>query len=179
MVPGASYMLVSVSGLTGGYGKIDVVKSQGGAFGNLVLLPNGGNVGIGQQNPQAKLDVAGAVAINGTTIINSSGNWVGPQITGLQGPTGPQGPQGPQGPTGATGAQGPTGPVVHSIAMCYSYQSGQSSCSSVCGGNSHVLFQQYINSGGHCNATSDAASCQGDSDNFNPTRYGGCCVCSP
>jgi hypothetical protein len=37
----------------------------------------GGNVGIGTNNPTTKLDVAGAVAINGTTIIDASGNWVG------------------------------------------------------------------------------------------------------
>jgi hypothetical protein len=37
----------------------------------------GGNIGIGTNNPAAKLDVAGAVAINGTTIIDASGNWVG------------------------------------------------------------------------------------------------------
>jgi len=54
------------------------------------------------------------VTINGTTVINSSGQWVGPS-SGLVGPTGPAGAQGPagpagaQGPTGAAGAQGPAG----------------------------------------------------------------------
>lgn len=52
-----------------------------------------------------------SVAINGTTVINSSGQWVG-STAGLQGPTGPAGPTGAtgaQGPAGATGAQGPQG----------------------------------------------------------------------
>jgi hypothetical protein len=52
-----------------------------------------------------------SVSINGTTVIDSMGNWTGP-TSGLQGPTGPQGPTGAQGPAGtqgATGAQGPAG----------------------------------------------------------------------
>ena len=36
-----------------------------------------GNVGVGTTSPKQRLDVAGAVAINGTTIIDASGNWVG------------------------------------------------------------------------------------------------------
>ncbi len=50
-----------------------------------------------------------SVTVNGTQVIDGSGNWVGPG--GLTGPTGPMGPTGPQGPTGATGAQGPQGPA--------------------------------------------------------------------
>jgi len=74
------------------------------------------------------------ITINGTQIVNSMGEWVGPP-TGLVGPTGPTGaagadgmqglagPTGPMGPpgadgtngkdgvTGATGPTGPTGPV--------------------------------------------------------------------
>ena len=70
-----------------------------------LYLSASGKVGIGTTNPQGKFDVAGAVAINGTTIINASGQWVG-SPTGL---VGPQGPQGIQGPVGATGPQGPQG----------------------------------------------------------------------
>jgi hypothetical protein len=56
----------------------------------------------------------GSVAIGGTTVINSSGQWVG-SSTGLVGPQGPKGntgatgATGPQGATGATGPQGPAG----------------------------------------------------------------------
>ncbi len=46
-----------------------------------------------------------SVSIAGTTVIDSTGKWVGPS-TGL---VGPQGPEGPTGATGAAGAQGPTG----------------------------------------------------------------------
>jgi len=72
-----------------------------------------------------------SVSVNGTTVINSSGQWVGSTAglqgptgpagatgaTGAAGPTGPTGPAGspgvtgPQGPAGATGAVGPTGPA--------------------------------------------------------------------
>ncbi|MBX3125671.1 MAG: collagen-like protein [Polyangiaceae bacterium] len=50
-----------------------------------------------------------SVSVNGTTVINASGQWVGPGGVGATGPTGPQGPQGPAGPTGPQGAQGAQG----------------------------------------------------------------------
>src|SRR5205807_2232420 len=72
-----------------------------------------GNIGIGTSTPAAALDVNGAVAVAGTPVINSSGQWVG-SPTGLQGPPGPQGsagPAGPQGPAGLNGSPGTTGPA--------------------------------------------------------------------
>jgi hypothetical protein len=83
-----------------------------------IFTRNLGNVGIGTNNPLAKLDVFGNIAINGKEVINESGNWVG-DPSGLQGPPGPQGlkgdkgdtgPQGPQGPQGQQGPQGEPGP---------------------------------------------------------------------
>ena len=53
---------------------------------------------------------ASDVSINGSPVIDSSGNWVGPS-SGLVGPTGPTGPAGAAGAAGATGATGPTGPA--------------------------------------------------------------------
>lgn len=50
-----------------------------------------------------------SVSVNGTTVINASGQWVGPGGVGATGPTGPQGPAGPTGPTGPQGAQGAQG----------------------------------------------------------------------
>lgn len=49
-----------------------------------------------------------SVSVNGATIIDSNGHWVGPN-SGLVGPQGPQGPAGPAGPTGPQGVQGPQG----------------------------------------------------------------------
>jgi hypothetical protein len=57
-----------------------------------------------------------SVSINGTTVINPMGQWVGPN-SGLVGPAGPAGPAGatgatgPAGPAGPAGAQGPAGPA--------------------------------------------------------------------
>ncbi|MGE4234431.1 MAG: hypothetical protein AB7F43_13985 [Bacteriovoracia bacterium] len=58
------------------------------------------------------------VQVNGVSVIDDSGNWVGPSgtigPTGTAGPTGSTGPTGigstgPTGTTGSTGSQGPTG----------------------------------------------------------------------
>jgi hypothetical protein len=74
-----------------------------------------GNVGIGVPHPTRSLDISGAVAVGGQTVINAAGEWVGPAgmgpagPPGPQGPAGPTGPSGPQGPAGPTGAQGPPG----------------------------------------------------------------------
>jgi hypothetical protein len=51
-----------------------------------------------------------SISINGTTVIDSTGNWTGPS-SGMQGATGPAGAVGPTGPTGAAGAAGAAGPV--------------------------------------------------------------------
>lgn len=50
----------------------------------------------------------GAVAIDGSPVINNAGQWVG-DPAGLQGPQGPPGARGPQGPQGNPGPQGPVG----------------------------------------------------------------------
>jgi hypothetical protein len=44
---------------------------------NGTITDSAGNVGIGDTTPSAKLDVAGNIAVNGTQVINSSGQWVG------------------------------------------------------------------------------------------------------
>jgi Collagen triple helix repeat (20 copies) len=96
-----------------------------------------GNVGIGTTSPAASLDVNGNIAIAGTPVISSTGQWVG-NPTGLIGPMGPQGltgatgpqgptgagPEGPAGPTGPQGPAGPTGPA--SVTFAARYPSGQS-----------------------------------------------------
>jgi hypothetical protein len=51
-----------------------------------------------------------SISVNGGTVIDSSGKWVGPN-SGLIGPTGPQGATGATGPQGDTGPQGATGAV--------------------------------------------------------------------
>lgn len=51
-----------------------------------------------------------SVSINGMTVIDASGSWVGPS-SGLVGPQGPQGPAGPQGAQGPAGPQGDIGPM--------------------------------------------------------------------
>ena len=71
---------------------------SGGTSSGWYILKNGdmyntnlGNIGIGTTTPKAKLDIYGNLAIGGIVIIDATGHWVGPSITGLQGPPGPQG----------------------------------------------------------------------------------------
>ena len=62
-----------------------------------------------QANDVAGMDISpGSIAINGLDVVNSAGQWVGPN-SGLVGPTGPQGIQGPKGPQGPVGPTGPKG----------------------------------------------------------------------
>jgi N-acetylneuraminic acid mutarotase len=74
---------------------------------------SGNNTFAGNQTISGTLSATG-LAISGTPVIDSNGNWVG-NPTGLVGPQGPIGltgaigPQGPIGLTGATGSQGPIG----------------------------------------------------------------------
>ncbi|MFT4541501.1 MAG: hypothetical protein ACI835_003962, partial [Planctomycetota bacterium] len=87
-----------------------------------VTIPNA-NVGIGTDNPTAKLDVAGVTRTEEIQItdgaawgyiLTSDGfgtaSWQ-PPTPGPMGPAGPTGPQGEQGLTGTQGPSGPTGPT--------------------------------------------------------------------
>ncbi|KPA14249.1 secreted protein, partial [Candidatus Magnetomorum sp. HK-1] len=72
-----------------------------------------GNVGIGSNlRPKAKLDVQGAIAIHGKTVIDKTGKWVGDKtgLIGKRGPVGPRGPTGPRGHRGFMGEPGIKGP---------------------------------------------------------------------
>lgn len=56
-------------------GALSFATKPDGASGLIdrMIISNSGNVGIGTPNPGAKLDVAGAVAISGTTVIDANG----------------------------------------------------------------------------------------------------------
>ena len=73
-----------------------------------LFVSPGGWVGLGTTSPSARLDVAGALAVSGATVIDASGQWVG-DPSGLEGPVGPTGPVGPPGAEGPVGPVGPTG----------------------------------------------------------------------
>ena len=72
---------------------------------NLMHLDDTNNrVGIKTTSPAHTLDVAGNIAISGTEIVDSSGNWTGPN-SGIKGEVGPTGAKGDQGDQGSAGRQ--------------------------------------------------------------------------
>jgi hypothetical protein len=61
----------------------------------LSLNPKGNGVGIGTTTPQATLDVAGAIAVGGVSVINEQEQWIGDPAN-LLGPAGPRRPRRPR-----------------------------------------------------------------------------------
>ena len=96
----------------------------------------------------------GALVINGTTIIDAAGNWIGPLPADLRGPPGPQGDQGPD------GIQGPQGPAVLTFAVCSNFGGAYCQNGATAVGNAS----------GPCDITSETGSCHGEYS---------CTVCKP
>lgn len=59
---------IGLSSLKGGYGWIQGVQLSGTAWGDVILNPNAGNVGIGKTNPVTKLDIAGEATMTACNI---------------------------------------------------------------------------------------------------------------
>lgn len=62
---GFTSLLVDISSASGGFGRIQAIKSSGSAWGDIALNPLGGNVGIGTTNPREMLEVNGNILVTG------------------------------------------------------------------------------------------------------------------
>ncbi len=78
---GFTALYMGTSAVSNGYSYLQSVRSAGSQFGNLILNPANGNVGIATINPQFKLDVKGgsintdsAYYMSGLPILASPGN---------------------------------------------------------------------------------------------------------
>ena len=73
-----TFMFLGTSATTGGYSVIQSIATEGVSYGDLILQPNGANVGIGTNNPQYKLTVSsGTEDIGILTASSDSGSYVG------------------------------------------------------------------------------------------------------
>jgi hypothetical protein len=114
---GTGYLQVGGSnGKNLAFSRDRIVARNVGSAAALIINPEGGNVGVGVENPTDRLSVDGMISSladgfrfpDGTT--QATAQLVGPQgVQGPQGDPGVQGIQGPQGIQGAQGAQGPQG----------------------------------------------------------------------
>lgn len=59
---------IGLSSLKGGYSWIQGVQLSGSAWGDVILNPNAGNIGIGKTNPTTKLDIAGEATMTACNI---------------------------------------------------------------------------------------------------------------
>jgi hypothetical protein len=69
-------MYLGSSASTSGYNMIQSITTEGTAFGNLILQPDGGNLGIGNTSPTSRLVIQGSGTTSATStlnVINSSG----------------------------------------------------------------------------------------------------------
>jgi len=62
---GFTSLLMDISDASGGFGRVQAIRSSGSAWGDIALNPLGGSVGIGTDTPQAALDVNGNIVTNG------------------------------------------------------------------------------------------------------------------
>lgn len=67
---GQTFMNIGTSANTNGYSMIQSVKANGSAWGDLILNPSGGNVGIGSTSPNHKFE------IGNSALGNTAGNTV-------------------------------------------------------------------------------------------------------
>jgi hypothetical protein len=78
---GFTSLSIDISAASGGYSSLQSIKSSGGAWGDIVLNPNGGSVGIGTAAPAALMHANNGSSFNPATNTTSSilaeGNYGG------------------------------------------------------------------------------------------------------
>jgi hypothetical protein len=72
---GHTALQMNLSAASNGFARFQAVKASGSEWGNLVLNPSGGNVGVGTTNPQAKLHVQGGAIVTSRLTASGGVGW--------------------------------------------------------------------------------------------------------
>jgi hypothetical protein len=185
-----------------------VPKWTGTTFVSGSMFDNG-NVGIGTTTPAGKLDVAGPIAVNGSVVVDATGQWIGAPGIGPPGPPGPtpahvwigtnlrfEQPDGTFGPSvnlmgpppvhqwsGTSlrfmNPDGTFGPYVNLQGPPGAPVTTFSVCSQT--GTARCLNSRILSCviGTSCTVTSDTGTCSGSQGNCPVGPCYGCCVCAP
>jgi hypothetical protein len=69
---GYTALITGLSAVSGGYAVLQAIKSSGTNYGDIVMNPNGGNVGVNTASPTEKLDINGNMKTSGYALIGAT-----------------------------------------------------------------------------------------------------------
>jgi len=69
---GYTALITGLSAVSGGYVVLQAIKSSGTNWGDIIMNPNGGNIGVNTASPSEKLDINGNMKTSGYALIGAT-----------------------------------------------------------------------------------------------------------